>query len=274
MAGAAPVFWHRWSPQPELLPLHPTTVFVRAVAGVCGCLRHIRRVVPAAQRIQCRSSPLRARAADQRRALSHVRAVLIRRVLGDRRQAPSDSPAVLRTTDARVRSRKTRSARRAGRFPPSSPTKRHGSDIAPSSTRTCHFGISKFRARLPGAARATSAIPECRCSMRSAASLVTAVSAATSRSANAPKWSCARARKCSTWRNRRRTRSRSIGTSTLARVKIDGRRSSRPCMDSSRERSTEPSEGWKKLIHPEDWPEVKAAIKHAQESGDVAADTG
>ena len=31
-------------------------------------------------------------------------------------------------------------------------------------------------------------------------------------------------------------------------------------------------EGWKKLIHPEDWPEVKVAIKHAQESGDVAAE--
>jgi PAS domain S-box-containing protein len=31
-------------------------------------------------------------------------------------------------------------------------------------------------------------------------------------------------------------------------------------------------EGWKKLIHPDDWPAVKLAIKHAHESGDVAAE--
>ena len=31
-------------------------------------------------------------------------------------------------------------------------------------------------------------------------------------------------------------------------------------------------EGWKKLIHPDDWPAVKLAIKRAHESGDVAAE--
>jgi PAS domain S-box-containing protein len=31
-------------------------------------------------------------------------------------------------------------------------------------------------------------------------------------------------------------------------------------------------EGWKKLVHPDDWPAVKLAIKRAQESGDVAAE--
>jgi PAS domain S-box-containing protein len=31
-------------------------------------------------------------------------------------------------------------------------------------------------------------------------------------------------------------------------------------------------ESWKKLVHPEDWPNVRAAIKAAQESGDVAAE--
>jgi PAS domain S-box-containing protein len=31
-------------------------------------------------------------------------------------------------------------------------------------------------------------------------------------------------------------------------------------------------EGWKKLIHPDDWPAVKLALKHAHESGDVAAE--
>jgi len=31
-------------------------------------------------------------------------------------------------------------------------------------------------------------------------------------------------------------------------------------------------ESWKKLVHPEDWPAVRAAIKAAQESGDVAAE--
>jgi len=31
-------------------------------------------------------------------------------------------------------------------------------------------------------------------------------------------------------------------------------------------------ESWKKLVHPEDWPSVRAAIKAAQESGDVAAE--
>jgi PAS domain S-box-containing protein len=29
---------------------------------------------------------------------------------------------------------------------------------------------------------------------------------------------------------------------------------------------------WKKLIHPDDWPSVKAAIRHAQDSGEVAAE--
>ena len=31
-------------------------------------------------------------------------------------------------------------------------------------------------------------------------------------------------------------------------------------------------QGWKKLVHPDDWPAVKLAIKHANESGDVAAE--
>jgi len=31
-------------------------------------------------------------------------------------------------------------------------------------------------------------------------------------------------------------------------------------------------EGWKKLIHPDDWPGVKIALKRAHESGDVAAE--
>ena len=31
-------------------------------------------------------------------------------------------------------------------------------------------------------------------------------------------------------------------------------------------------EGWKKLVHPDDWPAVKLAIKRAHESGDVAAE--
>ena len=31
-------------------------------------------------------------------------------------------------------------------------------------------------------------------------------------------------------------------------------------------------EGWKKLIHPDDWPAVKLALKRAHESGDVAAE--
>ena len=31
-------------------------------------------------------------------------------------------------------------------------------------------------------------------------------------------------------------------------------------------------QGWKKLVHPDDWPSVKLAIKRAQESGDVAAE--
>ena len=31
-------------------------------------------------------------------------------------------------------------------------------------------------------------------------------------------------------------------------------------------------QGWKKLIHPDDWPAVKAAINRANESGDVAAE--
>jgi PAS domain S-box-containing protein len=31
-------------------------------------------------------------------------------------------------------------------------------------------------------------------------------------------------------------------------------------------------EGWKKLIHPDDWRAVKVAIKHAHESGDIAAE--
>ena len=31
-------------------------------------------------------------------------------------------------------------------------------------------------------------------------------------------------------------------------------------------------QGWKKLIHPDDWPAVKLAIKQANESGDVAAE--
>ena len=31
-------------------------------------------------------------------------------------------------------------------------------------------------------------------------------------------------------------------------------------------------ESWRKLIHPDDWPAVELAIKHAQESGDVAAE--
>ena len=31
-------------------------------------------------------------------------------------------------------------------------------------------------------------------------------------------------------------------------------------------------QGWKKLVHPDDWPSVKLAIKHAQESGDVTAE--
>jgi PAS domain S-box-containing protein len=31
-------------------------------------------------------------------------------------------------------------------------------------------------------------------------------------------------------------------------------------------------EGWKKLVHPDDWPGVKLAIKRAHESGDVAAE--
>jgi PAS domain S-box-containing protein len=31
-------------------------------------------------------------------------------------------------------------------------------------------------------------------------------------------------------------------------------------------------EGWKKLVHPDDWPAVKDAIKRAHESGDVAAE--
>ena len=31
-------------------------------------------------------------------------------------------------------------------------------------------------------------------------------------------------------------------------------------------------QGWKKLIHPDDWPSAKLALKAAQESGDVAAE--
>ena len=31
-------------------------------------------------------------------------------------------------------------------------------------------------------------------------------------------------------------------------------------------------EGWKKLIHPEDWPAIKLAIQHAHESGHIAAE--
>ena len=31
-------------------------------------------------------------------------------------------------------------------------------------------------------------------------------------------------------------------------------------------------ETWKKVVHPEDWPRVKEAIKHAQRTGDVAAE--
>jgi PAS domain S-box-containing protein len=31
-------------------------------------------------------------------------------------------------------------------------------------------------------------------------------------------------------------------------------------------------QGWKKLVHPDDWPSVKLALKRAQESGDVAAE--
>jgi PAS domain S-box-containing protein len=31
-------------------------------------------------------------------------------------------------------------------------------------------------------------------------------------------------------------------------------------------------QGWKKLVHPDDWPAVKLALKHANESGDVAAE--
>ena len=31
-------------------------------------------------------------------------------------------------------------------------------------------------------------------------------------------------------------------------------------------------QGWKNLVHPDDWPSVKLAIKRAQESGDVAAE--
>ena len=31
-------------------------------------------------------------------------------------------------------------------------------------------------------------------------------------------------------------------------------------------------DSWKKLVHPEDWPDVRAAIKSAQETGDVAAE--
>ena len=31
-------------------------------------------------------------------------------------------------------------------------------------------------------------------------------------------------------------------------------------------------QGWKKLVHPDDWPSVKLAIKRAHESGDVAAE--
>ena len=32
------------------------------------------------------------------------------------------------------------------------------------------------------------------------------------------------------------------------------------------------SQGWKKLVHPDDWPSVKLAIQRAHESGDVAAE--
>jgi PAS domain S-box-containing protein len=31
-------------------------------------------------------------------------------------------------------------------------------------------------------------------------------------------------------------------------------------------------ETWKKLVHPDDWPSVRAAIKHAQQTGDIAAE--
>jgi PAS domain S-box-containing protein len=31
-------------------------------------------------------------------------------------------------------------------------------------------------------------------------------------------------------------------------------------------------EGWKKLVHPDDWPAAKLALKRAQESGDIAAE--
>ena len=56
------------------------------------------------------------------------------------------------------------------------------------------------------------------------------------------------------------------------RARAAGHRSSRRCIGVQPGTFDGTYEGWKKLVHPDDWPAVKIAIKRAQETGDVATE--
>ena len=85
----------------SLVLVHPSGAFVGDIARVCDGLLHLRRAVPAAHPVQRSTPARRARAPRERGALPHSRAVLFRRVLGERRAAPLHPPGVRRTPHGR-----------------------------------------------------------------------------------------------------------------------------------------------------------------------------
>ena len=135
----------------NLVQVHPTGEFFRAViAGSCAGLFHLHRSLPVSHRVQCGAPACRARAQRERGALPRARAVLLRRVLGNRRRASLHAAGIFRTADGRAGTRSRDRQDPLG--DPVRRARRRGLAQAPGHARRAP-AIPGFRARPPDCGR-------------------------------------------------------------------------------------------------------------------------